>query len=361
MSKPLWTQIFDNLKAGIESGKYAPDAPLPPELEIAEAWNVSRLTAHRALYELQRAGLVVRKRKVGTVVLGPKPPTAVRIGALFFHAGDFFQGNLLAGVRAGLPEDSHLSYVDTGRDPEAEASALEKMRQEADGIVLFPTCHPANNELLRSILADGPPLVCVDRHPPHVLCDSVQTDNYASTRHVLGELVADGHTRIACFCDFEEPVSSTSDRVRAYRDTLAMAGSDSHRNFYAFPYLAPDSEDEYRQMVEMVQDALVESQESNDPPTAVFCTREHYASAVIEACGNLDLAPPDIAAFVDRPPYLMALPGSVRRVVQDLDSIGRTAVQRVLRRIEGEELLPARILIPSLDRNPELLREGDLP
>ena len=57
----------------------------------------------------------------------------------------------------------------------------------------------------------------------------------------------------------------------------------------------------------------------------------------------------------------MALPGSVRRVVQDLDSIGRTAVQRVLRRIEGEELLPARILIPSLDRNPELLREGDLP
>jgi DNA-binding LacI/PurR family transcriptional regulator len=139
-----------------------------------------------------------------------------------------------------------------------------------------------------------------------------------------------------------------------------MAGSDSHRNFYAFPYLAPDSEDEYRQMVEMVQDALVESQESNDPPTAVFCTREHYASAVIEACGNLDLAPPDIAAFVDRPPYLMALPGSVRRVVQDLDSIGRTAVQRVLRRIEGEDLLPARILIPSLDRNPELLREGDL-
>jgi GntR family transcriptional regulator, arabinose operon transcriptional repressor len=350
MSKPLWIQIFDNLKAGIESGKYAPDAPLPPELEIAEAWSVSRLTAHRALYELQRAGLVARKRKVGTVVLGPKPPTSVRIGALFFHAGDFFQGNLLAGVRAGLPEDSHLSYVDTRRDPETEAAALEKMRQEADGIVLFPTCHPDNDELLRAILADGPPLVCVDRQPPEVECDSVQTDNYAATRHALRDLVSAGHRKIACFCDFEESVSSTSDRVRAYRDTMAMVGADSHRHFYAFPYLAPDSEEEYRQMVEMVQDALSETLDSDNPRTAVFCTREHYASAVIEACGNLDVPAPEIAAFVDRPPYLMALPNTVRRVVQDLDSIARTAAHRVLRRIGGEELPPVRILIPPLER-----------
>ena len=114
-------------------------------------------------------------------------------------------------------------------------------------------------------------------------------------------------------------------------------------------------------MVEMVQDALSETLDSDNPPTAVFCTREHYASAVIEACGNLDVPAPEIAAFVDRPPYLMALPNTVRRVVQDLDSIGRTAAHRVLRRIRGEELPPVRILVPPLERPIDVVSIGEAP
>ncbi|CAN5367584.1 LacI family DNA-binding transcriptional regulator [soil metagenome] len=345
MSKPLWSQIYEELERDILSGKFAPDAALPPELEIAARWGVSRLTAHRALYELQRAGFVTRKRKVGTVVLAQRTPQARRIGALFFHAGDFFQGNLLGAVRSGLSEECHLSYVDTNRDAALEAAALQKMREESDGIVLFPTCDPANDALLTRLVEENVPLVCIDRHPARVPCDSVQTDNYAATRWLLQGLVTDGHQRIACVCDFEEPVSSTGDRVRAYRDLMEMTGGDSRRWFHAFPYLAPDSEEEYRQMVEMARDAIAEMRDGGEPPTAVFCTREHYATAFLEAWGAEGT--PEVAAFVDRPSYLMALPDTVRRVTQDLDAIGRLAAERSARRVRGEPLEPEQFLVPA--------------
>ena len=347
MAKPLWSQIYDELEGDILSGKLPPEASLPPELEIAARWGVSRLTAHRALYELQRAGLVARKRKVGTVVASREEAAkTVRIGALFFHAGDYFQGNLLGAVRAGLAEECHLSYVDTNRDPALEAAALLKMREEADGIVLFPTCHPSNDALLER-LASEIPLVCIDRHPQGMVCDSVQTDNYAATRHLLGPLVQAGHRRVACFCDFEEGVSSTSDRVRAYRDLLEMVGADTRQHFHAFAYYEPNTESEYRDMVAIVRDALVEAFDREDAPTALFCTREHYVSAAVEACAEIGVPVPEMAAFVDRPSYLMALPDSVRRVTQDLDAIGRLAAERITRRIHGERLAPEQFLVPA--------------
>jgi DNA-binding LacI/PurR family transcriptional regulator len=349
MSKPIWSRIFEEFERDILSGKLAPESPLPPESEIAAQWGVSRLTAHRALYELQRAGLVARKRKVGTVVATRTAPKTSRVGALFFHAGDFFQGNLLSAVRSGLAEDCHLSYVDTARDPMLEAAALMRMSEEADGIILFPTCDPANDELLEKLALEKP-LVCLDRHPGRVNCDSVQTDNYASTRWVLQTLASEGHQRIACFCDEEEPVSSTNDRVRAYQDLLEMVGGDAERWKFAFPYLAPDSEDEYWTMVERARGAVAAMKAGGEQPTAVFCTREHHATAFIEAWGEEEL--PEIAAFVDRPSYLMALPDTVRRVTQDLDGIGRLVAERMVQRLRGEPLpferfyLPVREMIP---------------
>jgi GntR family transcriptional regulator of arabinose operon len=351
MSKALWHQMFTDLKKGIEAGVYSPEQPLPSENELAAKWGVSRLTAHRALYELQRAGLVMRRRKIGTVVLPPSAPEPVRIAALFFHSSDYFQGTLLGSVRAGLSENVHLSYVDTNRDAAAEANALIRMSEESDGIVLFPTCDPQNSSLIARLCREGKSIVCIDRHPPGVECDSVQTDNYAATYEALGNLANLGHRVVGCFCDFEEPVSSTGDRVRAYRDLLEVIGSDQREHFHAFPYLAPNSSEEYKQMIEMVQESLGESMNSSNPPTAIFCTREHYASAVVDACSNFGISVPSdltVIAFVDRPAYLLGLPESVLRIRQDLATMGKVAAERAMARARGDSLPIECILVPAL-------------
>lgn len=65
---PLYHQIFLILRSRILDGEYQPNDYLPGERELEELFNVSRITAVRALNELASQGLVVRERGRGTRV-----------------------------------------------------------------------------------------------------------------------------------------------------------------------------------------------------------------------------------------------------------------------------------------------------
>lgn len=65
---PLYHQIFLILRQQIIDGLHEYDALIPGEQELAEIYDVSRITAKRALDELAVEGLVVRERGRGTRV-----------------------------------------------------------------------------------------------------------------------------------------------------------------------------------------------------------------------------------------------------------------------------------------------------
>lgn len=46
---PLYQQIYDEIKDAIEKGVYAPKERIPSELELAEQYEVSRITVRRAV------------------------------------------------------------------------------------------------------------------------------------------------------------------------------------------------------------------------------------------------------------------------------------------------------------------------
>ncbi len=72
---PLYQQLFILLKNRIQSGEIEPGAMLPGEQELSGDFGVSRITCKRALNELADAGLVSRRRGLGTRVLErPRPP-----------------------------------------------------------------------------------------------------------------------------------------------------------------------------------------------------------------------------------------------------------------------------------------------
>jgi GntR family transcriptional regulator len=65
---PLYYQIYLILRNEITAGTYADGDILPSEFELARIYNVSRITAKRALAEIAAAGLANRFRGRGTVV-----------------------------------------------------------------------------------------------------------------------------------------------------------------------------------------------------------------------------------------------------------------------------------------------------
>ncbi|MGF0038941.1 winged helix-turn-helix domain-containing protein [Victivallis vadensis] len=64
----LTEQIRQQLVTDILEGRYVPGSAFPTELETAERFRVSRVTVRRAYGALEEAGIIVRRRRVGTVV-----------------------------------------------------------------------------------------------------------------------------------------------------------------------------------------------------------------------------------------------------------------------------------------------------
>lgn len=65
---PLYRKVKDHIVARIEDGRLAVNARAPSESELVETLGVSRMTANRALNELARDGLLVRRAGSGTFV-----------------------------------------------------------------------------------------------------------------------------------------------------------------------------------------------------------------------------------------------------------------------------------------------------
>ncbi len=71
-SSPLYHQLMQRITADIEQGVYPTGSRIPPEHELEQLYQVSRVTVRRALAELTSQGLLERKQGKGTFVAMPK-------------------------------------------------------------------------------------------------------------------------------------------------------------------------------------------------------------------------------------------------------------------------------------------------
>lgn len=67
-ASPRYLLVADALIASIEGGQYGVGDMLPPELEIAESYGVSRHTVREAIRRLTQMGLITRRAGIGTTV-----------------------------------------------------------------------------------------------------------------------------------------------------------------------------------------------------------------------------------------------------------------------------------------------------
>jgi len=73
--QPLYLQVKKHILQNIDSGRWAAQARVPSENELVREFGVSRMTANRALRELQGEGVLVRIAGVGSFVAERQPRT----------------------------------------------------------------------------------------------------------------------------------------------------------------------------------------------------------------------------------------------------------------------------------------------
>ncbi len=130
-----YLQLSRHIAAAINDGRLEEGYQLPPERDLAELGNVSRVTVRKAVSELVDAGLVQQKRGSGSFVLGVAPRTEQSLSSLVS-----FTENMQARGRAstskilsrGLFVPTPDEMMALGLSPSQRVARLERLRF-ADG------------------------------------------------------------------------------------------------------------------------------------------------------------------------------------------------------------------------------------
>lgn len=192
-------------------------------------------------------------------------------------AGAMIQGAQDAAWKSGIV----LLLVNTGRDREIEARALDIMLERRVDALIFAT--------MRHQVIDPAeqfwevPTVLLDARDVDQSLPSVVPDEVGGARTAVQTLLKHGHQRIG-FINTMERVPAATERLEGYRLALLNLGIAFDPSLVAYcPHGFPaDGEEAARRLLDLPQ-----------PPTAIFCFNDRIAMGAYRAIGKRGLRIPD--------------------------------------------------------------------
>ncbi|MCG9895374.1 MAG: GntR family transcriptional regulator [Fimbriimonadaceae bacterium] len=310
-------EVADALAGQIASGSLPAGSRIPSEADLAVRFGVSRQTVQRAMQVLQRAGLVIRKRRWGTFVAEPEDRTLL-IGFISDHSHDFPQSRLIRSIQAELGPRGRLLLSDTHDLPAGEKRAFGSLRSQVSGVIAYAGSRPELVPFYRrwaesAAEGEAPPIVFVDRMPEGIEGFCAVSDNLESSRTLIRQVREAGHERIAFFSGDNRHVSTIRERFQGFAEGYGDAIPE--RLIRWFP---KSLEQDMPRLRIAVQDSVRSLALDSEPPTAIFCTQDVYAAGAVEA---IDLLPagirrPLIFSYNDWPELFMPVHRLAGRIVQ---------------------------------------------
>ncbi|MEU3474610.1 LacI family DNA-binding transcriptional regulator [Rhodococcus sp. NPDC006774] len=247
-------------------------------------------------------------------------------------------GSLVHAVEERLSEAGYVLILgDSHDEPRSERRVTDSLLdRQVDGMILAPA---AGSEFstIPEIVRSGTPLVLIDRMLD-VACDQVGPENDVSAYELTTHLLDAGHRRIAIVRGIEG-ISSTTERFDGYTRALADRGIELD------PRLILDG----RSSVEVAESRVRGLMSGPDRPTALVSMNNSMTIGSLKAVRGLGLSIPADLAFVcyDDFEWSDLFEPRLTAAAQDVQTIGRTAADLLLGRIEGREDAPRSIRVPT--------------
>ncbi|MEL6523024.1 MAG: GntR family transcriptional regulator, partial [Pseudomonadota bacterium] len=132
---PRYVQLRRRLEQGIGSGVLPPNSSLPPERELADITDLSRVTVRKAIQELVREGLVEQRQGSGTFVCVPLAKMEQSLSRLSSFTEDMAQRGLQTTskwLERGVFAPNDLEATSLALEDGDEVARIYRLR-EADG------------------------------------------------------------------------------------------------------------------------------------------------------------------------------------------------------------------------------------
>lgn len=215
----LYEIVYKGILNDIRTGVFSLDSLLPTELEIANSYNVSKITVKKALEMLVEEGYVRRIRGKGSFIINNQVDdksaamnTAEKSRVIGFvlpdYSGQYAVDMLRAIEEEATKRNIFLIHMRSHGIQQKEEEAIEKLiTYGVMGIIIMPVHGENYNPILLKLILEDFPIVFVDRHLKGLSASFVTTDNIQSSKRAVDYLLENGHKKI---CFVSPTLSNTS-------------------------------------------------------------------------------------------------------------------------------------------------------
>ncbi|MGX4766317.1 LacI family DNA-binding transcriptional regulator [Bacillus mojavensis] len=228
-----------------------------------------------------------------------------------------------------------IMVCNTDNSPEKEREMLLKLEAHSvEGLILNATGE--NKDILYSFAEHQVPTVLIDRKLPDLKLDTVTTDNRRITEEILQQIYSKGYTDVALFTEPIASISPRAERAAVYQEIAAVRNVDGIRRMYQI-----DVKDK-KQLEKALRSFINEMPEQRK---AILALNGLIMLKIISCMEEIGLRIPKdtgIAGFDDTEWYKLIGPG-ITTIAQPSHDMGKTAMERVLKRIEGDKGAPQTI------------------
>ncbi len=349
-SKAKHRHIYEHIRDAITSGEYSVGQRVPSEAALGARFDACRHTVSRALRELERQGLLVRRRGAGSFVRG-RHSTERNLFGLIIPLGEpgksIFGG--MCGQMARIAQANGFALV--WGDPlcaEAEVQ-IERAERLCDqyvsrkvaGVFFAPLEVPAhrlsaNVRIVRRLRDAGIAVVLVDRdicdYPDRSEFDLVGIDNRRSGYVVTRHLIELGCRRIV-FIAGPMTVATVTARIAGYQDALLRHG------------ITPDPS--------WVDHSNVHHREEfcgrlrGLKADAYVCVNDYTAALVMHHLAAMGIRVPQDVRLVGFDDVELArfLPVPLTTLHQPAEQMGDIAMKMMLERVADPALAPRHVML----------------
>ncbi|PJH94012.1 pectin utilization transcriptional regulator KdgR [Bacillus sp. SN1] len=228
-----------------------------------------------------------------------------------------------------------IMVCNTDNSPEKEREMLLKLEAHSvEGLILNTTGE--NKDLLNAFAEQHIPTILIDRKLPDLKLDTVTTDNRMITKEILQKIYSKGYTDVALFT---EPISSISPRAERAVVYQEMASAQNVNGLVRMYEIDVKNKEQLKAALRSFYKDMPEQKK------AILALNGLIMLKIISCMEELGLHIPQdigIAGFDDTEWYKLIGPG-ITTIAQPSHDMGRTAMERVLKRIEGDKGAPQTI------------------
>ncbi|MFB9517981.1 LacI family DNA-binding transcriptional regulator [Streptomyces purpureus] len=250
------------------------------------------------------------------------------IGLVLEDLADPFYGPLSRAVEeVARAHGALLINGSSAEDPDREQElALALCARRVDGLIVIPA--GTDHRYLEPEIKAGIATVFVDRPAGRIDADVVLSDSFGGAREGVAHLVAHGHRRIGFIGD-QPRIHTATERLRGYHAAMEDAGLPVDPAWMSLGPTAP----------ERVRDAVTAMVTGPQPVTALFAGNNRVTVTAVRTLAGHQ-RPVALVGFDDI--ELADLLG-ITVIAQDAAALGRTAAERLFRRLDGFDDAPARV------------------